>query len=552
MINALKLEIQKYGENTSIRGLSKLFKSNDKFLKLLWLILLLGSSTYMTMRLDKLFSDYYSYPVTTEYGENIGQNILFPDITLCNIDPFATSQSKEFSLDNYLAALNSIQDRFYEYIKKTGLIYIFDANSAAYINNTFNEMNSVTGYIINLNKEMLKSNDCPNFIVDCSFFATNWFKTKETCSIFNFTKRWNVNYHTCYTLKSGDLNFSHSNIIRGLDVLLNVGPPNFIQIPFKSALTSSQARGVQVSVHSPGTPPDLKRGFNVAPGTENIVEIVQTERNRLKTPYNKLGCTRKSHFYNSSDKYTHDLCTEYCQQEYTKNVFGCITHQLTVPENEFDNIPFCGNFCYYFDMNINVSAIELIKNTVLKLTNSLIVNKDFRGMGSNATKTVNCVNNCLMPCHEMSYQSFLTSASWPQSSVQLDLFEKFFINRGCMYNPRVRARYVNYYEQILANKRDRTSLLNLTVMPESLLKIKFVMKQNFPYFQTDKPVYTDDMMIGAVGGMLSLWLGITVASGVEVIELVYLLFKRCWEHKKLNTYKFYMNTVVDNKTGSLN
>ncbi|ESN90301.1 hypothetical protein HELRODRAFT_165950 [Helobdella robusta] len=69
-----------------------------------------------------------------------------------------------------------------------------------------------------------------------------------------------------------------------VSVVLNVGSSYHNRL----CLLSSQSRGVHVSVHNPGSPPDLKRGLIMAPGTENIVTIVQTERFRLDKPHNNF------------------------------------------------------------------------------------------------------------------------------------------------------------------------------------------------------------------------------------------------------------------------
>ncbi|ESO11199.1 hypothetical protein HELRODRAFT_183440 [Helobdella robusta] len=55
----------------SVRGISKFFKSNDIFLKSLWAILLLGCTTYLVYRLHQLLDVYYTYTITTEFGEKV-------------------------------------------------------------------------------------------------------------------------------------------------------------------------------------------------------------------------------------------------------------------------------------------------------------------------------------------------------------------------------------------------------------------------------------------------------------------------------------------------
>ncbi|ESO03103.1 hypothetical protein HELRODRAFT_173987 [Helobdella robusta] len=187
-------------ESTSVRRVSKFFKSSDAFLKVLWLILLLGSTSYMTTRLYKLLKNYYAYPLTSDFRENTkifttvwcDVSIAFLDITICNLDLFAAAEPKEMSMNEILSNLIEIKNKF--------------------------------------------------------------FKLRVDESISN----------------NSEDNIDFENVFK--DLATN-----------ECSLLSFQSRGVKVSVQSPGALPDLKRGFNVAPETENIVEIIQTERR----PHNK-------------------------------------------------------------------------------------------------------------------------------------------------------------------------------------------------------------------------------------------------------------------------
>ncbi|ESO08915.1 hypothetical protein HELRODRAFT_168835 [Helobdella robusta] len=542
MLDVTRQELLKYGENTSVRGIPKFFKSKDIFLKLLWLVFFLGSTAVMIYLLVLLFTRYYSWPVASKYGEKIGHNLAFPDITICNLDPLAEGEPTELSLNFYLEFVIKNQNFMMDALKGSDNDTDFvdkSINTDEFIRTMYDEIFSVPGYILNLRKDRPKSNDCPNFIVDCNFFGMDWFGIENPCSAANFSRRWNANYYTCYTMRTSNLTTSNPTI-RGLSLLLNVGPPNRIQVPFKSSLTSSQARGVQVSVHSPGTPPDLKRGFSIAPGTESIVDIVQTERTRQDKPYNELGCTReKTMPHSPTDKYTSDLCLEYCHQNVTQSLCGCMSHILSIPDSYFNNVTLCGNYSLY-DTSINV--LESFLNTTLELicAHALFDPKIEE----------NCVNQCLMPCNETIYETYYSSTSWPQPSVQLSLFQNYFVDSDCLAsNANVSARFANYLK-VFKNCTKITCEIpyysNLTQIEESFLQIKFLMKQNFPYYLAENPAYSWDVMVGTVGGMLSLWLGITAASGVEVIELVYMLFKRCWEKKKSKSRTKEMTSTAEN------
>ncbi|ESO00529.1 hypothetical protein HELRODRAFT_175486 [Helobdella robusta] len=518
MDGSIKLELLNYADTSSIRGISKFFKSKDAFLKTLWFLSFVVSMSFMIYLLDESVGRYNRRSITTRYGEKIGKNVQFPDITLCNLDPFAEGYTG-LPVSAFFASVRNHKNLVIDEYKK-----IMEANKnqslkAIDVNKVFEKFDSVSGLILSLNKNRPKSDDCPNFITDCTIFDSDWFEIDSQCSAANFTRHWNANYYTCYTLKTSDLQISNSTIIRGLSLLINIGPPNVVQIPYKSSLTNSQARGVQVSVHNPDIPPDLRRGFSLASGTENIIQIVQTDVIRQNKAENKVSCTDKSKMpFQSSVKYNSDLCKDYCQQKIIQRKCGCMTHLLAIPEDEIDKAELCGNFSAFFSFFIDSVPFNKVICSLVNISQEDI---DF------------CKKECLIPCNETKYDTYLSSATWPQPSVQMDIFRNFIKNcTGTHHDVRYRYRNYNEYDDY-ENQFKPLPIKNLTQIQESLLEIKFVMNQNSPNYQYEKFTYTWQVMTGNIGGMLSLWTGITVVSAVEVIELVYLVLKRWWKSKKL-------------------
>ncbi|ESO10724.1 hypothetical protein HELRODRAFT_167218 [Helobdella robusta] len=605
MLSTIKSELLKYGETTSVRGISKMIKSKDIFTKILWLLFFVVSTGVMIFLLVTLYQKFSTWPVNTKYGENRNKNISFPDLTLCNLDIFAEGQPEELSVSDYLSYVKSAKNNIRTSLENNNSNDEAIRDELRVYERIFEELYSVSGYVINLRKDRPPSEDCPNFIVDCKVFNTKWQRSDVACSAENFTRQWDVNYYTCYTLRTSNLNISgDSKIIRGIILILNVGPPtSLIQVPFKQSFTNSQARGVQVSVHSPGTPADLKRGFSVAPGTENIVDIVQTDKTRLSEPYNpyviftdqfivvklekiykfesisnaqihylisnklffsknycenfvnnlankslRLGCTSRTEMPNSpSERYSYNFCLEYCLQGMLKRNCNCVSNSLAVPNDILNDTVLCENFSALNIIEKKIVEDNKIFELLFKLKCSLLEYFFFTEYDRD------CVKNCLLPCDETVYDVFTTSASWPQPSTQVDIFNKYFVKPGCLNkNPKVRSRYSNYLKLYYDHLNDTSveiSQSNMTQIKESLLEIKFVMKQNFPYYQTESAAYTWDVMIGTVGGMLSLWLGITVASAVEIVELLYLLVKSY--HRKRSSGSARINSVANTENSDV-
>ncbi|ESO08918.1 hypothetical protein HELRODRAFT_190660 [Helobdella robusta] len=532
MIQTIKLELLKYAENTSIKGISKFVKSNNVFIKGLWSLFFIVSLIYMTFLMCKVFQNYYSYPVNTMRGELMDGALKFPDITLCNLDIFAEGESPYMTKKKHSEILQSLKPKIERKIKKSFQNHLVGEKEIGYeyfeslsqhevderqnadsyldkiIENSFKILNSIPGYIMSLKKDRDKSVDCPNFIVDCQFFDMDWFPIDAKCSVKNFTREWNSQYYTCYSLQMNEMKIPNGSTVRGLSLLLNVGPPYPGELEYDFSMTRSQARGVQVNVHSPGTPPNFRWGFSLPPGTESIVEIIQTERIREDYPYTNSGCSKAEKMSQAPEyNYSRDLCMDFCKQQHIKENCGCYTHLLNVPSNDT-------KLCGY---NVSDTGDNMLANFFCLIK---FLNLD---------QSQKCRNTCLVPCKESVYDTLLATATWPQASVRRSIFKKY-IEGNCTGYKDVVSRYASYYENY--NASSSVSAPKLTEIEESFLEIKLGMKQGFPFSEKDSQAYTTDAMVGTVGGMLSLWLGITVASAVEVVELICLLLNRLWDVKK--------------------
>jgi len=59
-----------------------------------------------------------------------------------------------------------------------------------------------------------------------------------------------------------------------------------------------------------------------------------------------------------------------------------------------------------------------------------------------------------------------------------------------------------------------------SLIGENYLHLDVVLRHAFPTIVEDKPVISAERLMSNIGGILSLWLGLTVMFLVEIIELV--------------------------------
>ena len=75
-------------------------------------------------------------------------------------------------------------------------------------------------------------------------------------------------------------------------------------------------------------------------------------------------------------------------------------------------------------------------------------------------------------------------------------------------------------------------LRDVSLIRDNFVQLKFVLKSKNPFMLVDQPLMTADVMLSSIGGSLSLWLGITVMTFVEVAEFIYTMIAVCTEKRR--------------------
>lgn len=75
-----------------------------------------------------------------------------------------------------------------------------------------------------------------------------------------------------------------------------------------------------------------------------------------------------------------------------------------------------------------------------------------------------------------------------------------------------------------------------TLIGENYLHLDVVLRRTFPTNVEDKPVISAERLLSNVGGILSLWLGLTAMFLVEIIELIVCVIRdRFFNNSKAKT-----------------
>ena len=291
---------------------------------------------------------------------------------------------------------------------------------------------------------------------------------------------------------------------------------------FQFDLSKSNAFGVRFIIHNPGTKPHSEDGLNIGPGTETNLRIALTRRERLDKPYSQQGCTNQKYIDGSQDLYTMDGCVGVCIQQQMIDQCGCVSYMYKFTNAQLESVDgmFCSNLSLLVDEHIDLAD----KVGIISYICSYWASLDFN----------TCSGKCQLPCKERYYDYTYDVAPWPHVSHQL-AFYRTYIRDNPVYGKRfeIYRPIDDAEEQGSVKQADVINDFNkLDLIENNFMRVNVIQKYSSPYVMTDQPQITPEAMLSAIGGTLSLWLGITVMTLVEVAELVYNLVMICCEKKK--------------------
>ena len=521
---SLKAEIKRFGETVSVRAISNLIKSESRTVKLCWFLAVLTSTSLLLWQLESVFSTYSTNPYVSTYSENNGEDVaVFPDITICNINPLMDeiNMPNHFTWNDYLSYMKmelgrelSLLDEINNFLSNAKLQEEDFVNFISFLQ-------TPNWFIINLppiiSQDLSKENS--KFIVDHLYYTWNWLPINSSDS--DIQVFWDSAYYECYTYRPSETSIGN---IRGSSFILNINDfPNTMSDVISTDPSFAFETGVRVAIHSPGTMPNIKTGMSIGPGSTTIVSMMPTIRKRLDKPYNIHGCSDQMYLDNSADVvYSWEACYDTCLQNITLNKCGCVMpfYQFTKYQLREANYRVCLN---QSSEASNRPNITLAIRDLLCLKRWLTVSE------------VNCCDaKCLLPCEEVYYDVSVTSAPWPHISQQMAFYKSYIKSNPSIYGNRFDA-----YEEVLNSSGNHSEtqtmsrLRNINLIRDNFLQLKFVLKSRIPFVLVDQPLMNASLMISSIGGSPSLWLGITVMTFAEVIEFMYTLLVCCYEKQNL-------------------
>ncbi|XP_035658211.1 uncharacterized protein LOC118403579 [Branchiostoma floridae] len=293
-----------------------------------------------------------------------------------------------------------------------------------------------------------------DLILQCTF-------DKKKCSLDDFKVSQNSKYGNCFTFNHDQDNVLETTKIGagyGLKLTLNVEINEYIGI-------FGQDPGVKITVHTPGsTPLPEVNALSAEPGKSTFIGLKRRVVNRQPHPYGNCSLsTETSPLYGGI--YTYETCKRSCLQKALIEECGCSDELLAI------NTTICST--------LN-EAQECCRQKVRK---------------DHENNKLVCP--CSQPCHEESYDVWVSSSSWPSEAY---------------------AAYV--LEKIHTRSRSKNLPTNQDSIQKNLVRLHLYY-QDLNYQEImDIPSFTKEGLFSSLGGLLGLYIGLSVITICEFCNLI--------------------------------
>ncbi|XP_022239341.1 amiloride-sensitive sodium channel subunit gamma-like [Limulus polyphemus] len=290
--------------------------------------------------------DYFAYPSVLKVEMDMGENLTFPAVTICNYNRISSSGVKncinkyESDVENYTiwSLCNILNSKATPTLSPAGQFMNTPKITALFVFITcFKDDRSIDD-MTHMEKDMSKREisyislpksvretlhfHAEDIIIGCSY-------DEEQCSFRNFTTSWNAVFGNCFTFnahwekKTQDLPVKEKGSQHGLKILA--------YMPVKKNTGSSLGTfGYRIVIHSPDIIPNVENdGLDIVPGSVTHVALEQIIFRRLPEPFGD-SCGMKNITRNGA--YDRELCLQFCAQLLNNETCGCGDPTAPLPD----------------------------------------------------------------------------------------------------------------------------------------------------------------------------------------------------------------------------
>ena len=470
--NKLKKNLLEKLESTTIHAIPNIIRSEFSIVKLMWFIFFCFSTSLCIWNIVNMVSDYFSWGVTTtvEYLNDDG-GVLFPAVEFCNSNLYTTPYAVDLVL-NYLSNITNTSYSSSMNMSKVDYVnmrFFNDPTLEFYMKTYTNGLNST------IKKKLGFTID--NVMISCFFGAVK-------CTSADFNWNFRKDYGNCFTFNLKNLTYYS----------LGAGEPYKLKLELYAGLennfinSNDQNHGFKLLIYNQSNFFLIKDyGINVGAGQSLTLSLNRVIDSKLKKPYSacdfvestdlstdEFDLTIFNMFMSVNKTYSLDNCLRVCYRHTALSVCNCFDDILKpIPENT--------------TMKLCSTAKEL--SCVDNLLTEIVMKKN---------PIYNCSKFCPVECvrYYFTFNSYYTM--FPKTS-----YANLWLNNKTFYlgsNTIGRPLTVTEFKQ---------NLVQLNIYYNSLSYQYLTQSETTPFVS----------LISNIGGVLGLFIGMSVLSFVEIFEI---------------------------------
>jgi hypothetical protein len=479
-----------WAHNSTSHSIPKITRTKNVIIRIMWSLLTLLSVLTCSILIFMSISDYLKYEVVTQIRVIDEIESEFPTITICNKEPFVTEAARQI--------FNNISNNFEQFILSSTYEENFFSFLTNYIVMTKMKTSSYTDeqlLSLNYNRTQFIFNCQFNFI-ECDYDTFQWYFDY----IYGICYRYNTGYYFNNTLIGSDgtiSTISSSSVTYGLRLSLFLGIENN-----KNNLNFHVvSKGGVVFIGNSSFLPSTQDLISFTAGIETNIDVKRVFTKKLSPPHghclqdlSKSNSDYYKHLIKLNRKYRRSDCLIISRQVPVENICNCSSTFYIKYDH---SLGYCETFaeikCAF---EVTTHSEKLMKN-------------DF--------------DTCPLECEAFTYD-YGVSTLGPINKVNLRNTKNYLISKGLIFSNITDDDLISSlgYVNIYYNRLGYTEI-------------------------NEKPSYTVVSLISNIGGTIGLFLGLSVLSLFEIIELAIMLISHSLKPINKRIKKIKVQPPIDNQ-----
>lgn len=499
----------------------------------MWATYLCFTTLFLHISIMKLVFEYMEYAVNIQTYNDMDAPMAFPTVTFCNHQPFSArayqlwqnksvisptrfNQLLRHRAAELLAQSVEIPKNDNESVRLLDRDLLLESLRQAIVYDTLPLYYQSLPWPMHLEL----GHSSKDLIALCLLrYSSKWAVTGPGCedSALRVRRQSNPKFFNCFSV---EIVKEFSQHIRELGLVLWLGPDENYGKEDRQAFLFDlfeQAYGLRVSIHEPGQMANLDRhSFQVAPGRMNELtfQTVQSVHNNRPTKpcFNKPKETftdLEENFY-----YEFELCLNSHLQLQIIEKCGCLFayYPRIYPPNE--TLPYCGEI---IDRSMKLMDKEIVDRRE-RCAESIVNN------AAVYRKVLEDRGICLRRCVTTEYESKVSVTIWRPTGWQLYWSQKTSSLFDAVVNGSLSAVEAKRIEHFLktSDLDEVNGSTNSIVFDERYTYLVVKRKSNDTIIKEENLVLTVNALFSRIGGLCSLYIGLTLAVFMEIVEFIYL------------------------------